>query len=244
MHRSVLIYQDYVHNNGLLYRALRDYFGHADYCDAGDIKSGVLNDDVRLFVMPGGADLYYCEKLNGAGNDAIRQYVESGGRYLGICAGAYYACHDIEWAKGTGQDICGPRELAFYEGTATGPLYHLMQDIDGSWLGAADIVYDGAATAVSYAAGPYFSEPADNTAVLARYSTGEPAIIELAVGKGRAILSGLHIERIMPHAEVIFYKHRNASADYEQAIFAKLARHTEGQKKIWNGVLSRLAGSS
>lgn len=38
-----------------------------------------------LFVMPGGADLPYCRTLNGEGNRRIKQFVQRGGSYLGLC---------------------------------------------------------------------------------------------------------------------------------------------------------------
>lgn len=120
----ILIYQDLVNNNHLLFQSLRTLYGRAavDYCTPDDILAGRLAPPVRLLIMPGGEDLYYAEKLNGAGNRAIRAFVEAGGRYLGICAGAYYACAQIAWAQGTPHEITGPRELGFFTGTATGPI--------------------------------------------------------------------------------------------------------------------------
>ena len=149
----VLVYQDYVHNNGLLLRALDDRFGHSavQFCDAADIVAGALDDTVKLFVMPGGADLYYCEKLNGAGNAAIRAWAERGGAYLGICAGAYYACARVAWAVGTPREIAGGRELQFFAGQATGPLRDLIEDndVDRSWNGVAALHYDDGAFRVT-----------------------------------------------------------------------------------------------
>src|SRR5438034_10268487 len=60
---------------------------------ADDIKhDAALFDDAVLLVMPGGADLPFCAALSGAPNKRIRQLVEGGGGYLGICSGACYAC--------------------------------------------------------------------------------------------------------------------------------------------------------
>lgn len=56
-------------------------------------------------IVAGGADLAYCAQLNGAGNAVIRRYVSSGGAYLGLCAGAYYACRRVEFEPG------GPLEV-------------------------------------------------------------------------------------------------------------------------------------
>ena len=239
---DILIYQDYVHNQGQLHAALVKTYGHARvcFCDAADILSGVLNDQVSLFVMPGGADLYYCEKLNGAGNDRIRAYVENGGFYLGLCAGAYYACGQLNWAAGTDQEISGSRELNFYSGIATGPILEYLENskLERSWHHAAPIQYDDGeillTTKTAYEGGPVFS--GGDADILARYNNGDAAIIECAVGRGRAILSSSHIERHFPVA----YQNRNASHAHDSAVMNELASHRPQQEILWNRILSRL----
>lgn len=71
--------------------------------------------------MPGGADLPYCKKLNGEGNRRIRQFIEQGGAYLGICAGAYYGCAELNFV-GRDYSVNGNRELALFNGIAKGSL--------------------------------------------------------------------------------------------------------------------------
>lgn len=74
-----------------------------------------------LLVMPGGADMGYCRTLNGEGNRRIKQYVQSGGCYLGLCAGGYYGCARCEWEVGKkGMEVVGDRELAFFPGICRG----------------------------------------------------------------------------------------------------------------------------
>jgi hypothetical protein len=74
-----------------------------------------------LLVMPGGADMGYARTLNGAGNRRIKQYVQMGGRYLGLCAGGYYGAARCEWEVGKkGMEVIGDRELAFYPGICRG----------------------------------------------------------------------------------------------------------------------------
>src|SRR5438094_10662812 len=93
---------------------------------ADDIKhDAALFDDAVLFVMPGGADLPFCEALSGAPNKRIRRFVEGGGVYLGICAGAYYACREIAFHAGTDGAICDARELSFVDAVAVGSLPQL-----------------------------------------------------------------------------------------------------------------------
>ena len=240
--QTVLIYQDYIHNNGQLYAALARHYGHkaVGYCDDADILSGCLNPAIQLFVMPGGADLYYCEKLNGAGNARIRAYVEQGGSYLGVCAGAYYGCAALDWAANSVAPINGARELGFYDGVASGPLPDLMEDgtIEKSWRGVAALAYDdGAArieTAALYEGGPVFT--GGSATILARYADGRAAIVECRTGKGKAILSGPHIEIMTPP----LYAHRNESFAYEKKITAALAPHLATRQALWAAVLDRL----
>lgn len=88
-----------------------------------ELLQGTWVEDCRMLVMPGGADLPYCKALNGTGNRIIRGFVTSGGSYLGLCAGAYYATSFVNFAKGEAMEVIGPRELAFFAGRATGPAY-------------------------------------------------------------------------------------------------------------------------
>jgi biotin--protein ligase len=76
-----------------------------------------------LLVMPGGADLPYCRRLAGRGNALISDFVAAGGGYLGLCAGAYYAAARVDFEPGTLLEVAGPRELAFFGGTARGAAF-------------------------------------------------------------------------------------------------------------------------
>lgn len=169
-----------------------------------------LFDDAVLFVMPGGADLPYCAALNGAPNARIRQFVEGGGCYFGICAGAYYGCREIAFHAGTRGAICGPRELSFLDAIAVGSLPELT----------AGRLYDGTPRTATAAAlrttpdlpGPptdlythyhggcsfdFQGTPPADTAILATYAELEgrpPAVVLTRVGLGKAILSGVHLE--------------------------------------------------
>ncbi|KAK2077519.1 hypothetical protein QBZ16_004364 [Prototheca wickerhamii] len=83
------------------------------------LLSGGWQDDCLALVLPGGADLPYCRELNGRGTHAIRRYVEGGGAYLGLCAGAYFASGFVSFERTTpALAVEGPRELAFFPGSA------------------------------------------------------------------------------------------------------------------------------
>ncbi|WP_435641402.1 BPL-N domain-containing protein [Micavibrio aeruginosavorus] len=249
----ILVYEDYVHNNAQLHRALRDAYGPfaVTTCDAGDLQTGILNKSVNLFIMPGGADLYNCEKLNGAGNKILRHYVEEGGAYLGLCAGAYYASRDIKWAEGIeGHAIMGPRELNFFLGTAVGPVMDFIEDRDitKSWNHAAQIEWlddmGNMPATVHYNGGPVFvgAEDAPGTKILARYTSlpGSPAaIIECSVGKGHAILCSPHLEHGATTLSRALYNHANPSFNRRWKIIDTLIKGELSRKMVWDSMMKR-----
>lgn len=172
------------------------------YIKSEDILDGVLQGK-NIFVMPGGADLPYCKKLNGIGNKKIRKFIEDGGFYIGICAGAYYACRRINF-KGKDYDVSGERELGLFEGTAEGSLPFLT---DGNYFSD-----DGAESKAMislkfkeklfkeyfyYHGGPVFIPDSiinHRYGVIAKYEDNTPAIIKGKIGKGNYLLSAVHFE--------------------------------------------------
>ncbi len=169
----------------------------------------LINDnwetDAALLIMPGGADIPYTKALNGKGNQKIRSYVENGGSFLGICAGSYYSGAFVDFAKGTPLEVEGARELAFFPGIVRGPIlapydYQTLSGVRAAkilWNGTQSFLKDTVFT-VYYNGGGYFVDAAEEkkATVLAFYNIEEkaPAIIECRVGRGRAILTGVHFE--------------------------------------------------
>lgn len=157
------------------------------------------------FFMPGGADLLYASKLNGRGNQLLRDFVQLGGRYIGICAGAYYGSAYCEFHRGDtrGYEVLGSRELAFFPGSAVGPVLANYNYGDDSGARVAKIQLELTSEMFSsyVNGGCYFANvnSYDNIKTLATYqnsgkSKGEAAIIEAQIGNGLAILSGVHFE--------------------------------------------------
>lgn len=170
------------------------------------------NGNAKLLVIPGGRDLPFCQSLNGLGNKYIREFIEKGGSYLGLCAGGYYGCEAIEFAKGDPEmEICETRELQLYPGTAIGPAYPGFCYTSNKGTKAVDITLSHNfmettdfksdildPVQVYYNGGAYFTPPRLNcnaTNVLAYYATNQfPAIVQSTVGFGRVVLTGPHIE--------------------------------------------------
>lgn len=258
----ILIYQDFIGNNFPLYRSLCESWGCAavGWCTADDILSGRLAPPVRLLVMPGGEDLYYCEKLDGAGNRAIRRFVENGGRYLGICGGAYYASAALEWAKGTEYEISGPRELGFFPGTAIGPVGggDALDDEGNPLPRLVDIVFNSHEKGISTVQALYYGGPifigappiSDGHRVIGRWTCSSAlhdtpydpaAILKIRVGKGFAILSSIHPEIGAKDLESTAY-HTNHTTQ----ILVPLARAMQdegiekGRRALWDHILHHL----
>lgn len=154
----------------------------------------------QLLIMPGGRSLPFYDTLGTVGNQHIQQFVADGGFYLGICAGAYYACAETIFAKDTSLELLLPGELHFFSGKAIGPVFTDKPFAYGSESGAqiVDVIFkDGKKYPVYFNGGCYFDgvEKEARCTVLARYAVNQqPAIISCAVGKGVAVLSGVHPE--------------------------------------------------
>lgn len=231
MGKNIVIYQDEgVGEFGL--KCLEHFFRDDDVwlATAEAVIDGRVLGMADIFVMPGGADLPYCKKLNGAGNDNIRAYVEEGGTYLGICAGAYYACRTIEFHKGRPDEICGSRELALVDATAIGSLPELAPYYDNT-LHSAQVIdlslTNGTKTPVFYYGGCTFDLD-DDADIIAAYPDGRPAIIR----KGNIILSGVHIE--MDAGALATYP---AKDDTERQKADILSRSLSGNAFAWDSYL-------
>lgn len=219
------------------------------FVDAVDILAGALNDEIALLVMPGGADLYYCEKLAGDGDARIRRWVEDGGRYLGICAGGYYGASSLVWAQGSDQEIAGPRALSFIDCVASGPVSDFIQDgaLAKSHLASVPLRWDDGVemidTHVCYQGGPVFGE--SDATVLARYVSlpGQPpAVVERRVGQGAAILCSAHIERAGDDQRRALYRHRNPSYRWDNQVSDRLEQAGPDNRRLRRKLFDRAVG--
>ena len=252
MRTKILIYQDYgCSDTTSLNDGLREYFeprgcsvGFTDA--AGIINGGELNDEVLAFFMPGGAGTPYRHKLQVLGNDKIREYVQNGGIYYGICAGAYYACRKTEFEADIPElkkvTECG---LNLLEGRAIGTLYKELgirpYDKNAAWSAAVELIWsDNSKQTAHYHGGPYF-EPfnLDENEVLARYNLAgrQPAVIGRRYGKGKVILSGVHFE---DKGEMLQKSIYALKIDSKQAkkIAEKLAQAETSRQALFNRIMA------
>lgn len=249
MSRKIAIY----HDDGVsavgvssLQKAILRYLGVEPLLlTARQIKAGKLAECVAIF-FPGGADLPYCEKLNGIGNQQIRQFVAQGGVYVGICAGAYYACKAIAFI-GEDYQVSGERELAFFDGIAEGslPKWTNNRYFDETVYSKAFVTLDfitGERQPFYYHGGPTFK--ANRTAEYQRiacYPDGSPAIISGSLGQGHYLLSGVHFE-----LQAVSYRHYvvNVAPQVELLQEQALCRLFNEQygSRVWQTIQSLLQG--
>lgn len=215
--------------------------------NAQDICSGKLEAFTAL-IVPGGADLPYCERLNGAGNRAIRAFVEQGGLYVGICAGAYYGCREIAFI-GADYRVFGARELGFFPGLARGCLPQLTggQFYDETLKSKAIVplrFLEGETADFYYHGGCCF-EPASGQAQdfyqpIAFYPDGSLAVVSGQIGLGDYLLSGVHFElQTDAYQEFVLAKTTDFDEKCEEHQLSTLFLPEYG-RLIWQAVEKRL----
>lgn len=156
-----------------------------------------------LLVIPGGRDTPYVSSLSRA-TSAIKEYVSSGGSFLGICAGAYYASARVEFEMKTPLEVSGGRPLGLFNGICRGCIYPGFSYESESGACAVDISVKNFEPSIIrglyYNGGGEFigAESSTSTSILSTYLQGRTsskvAAVHCKVGNGTAILWGAHIE--------------------------------------------------
>ncbi|AZE56411.1 hypothetical protein C4K03_4272 [Pseudomonas synxantha] len=136
-----------------------------------------------LYVQPGGGQDIpgALDSLGDERAEAIRDYVAKGGRYLGLCMGAYLADDDNLGLI--------PQSLDTEAGR---PGF----EVTGIEDAAVRVTWDGQADHVFYQDGPYFPKASADAPykTLATYHNGDVAAARYAYKKGVVVLSGPHPE--------------------------------------------------
>ncbi len=171
-----------------------------------DIREGGLRG-MAAVLFPGGSGGGIAKALQPEGVVAVRSFVEGGGGYVGICAGAYFAGaglgsyaalmpwkHTQPWTKGSatldvtltedGKRILGPEFAGFRTRYNNGPVY---PDV------LAQSRKAGAASKPIVLAN--FASPSkDKKGVVHEDMVGTPAIAADTFGKGRVLVISPHPE--------------------------------------------------
>jgi glutamine amidotransferase-like uncharacterized protein len=139
--------------------------------------SGSQMRGYRLLIVPGGNFIDIGNGLTPGATENVRNAVQSGLNYLGVCAGAFFAGN----SPTNGLNLTGGVKFGFYSA-----------EDRGIRKAAVPIAVAGAATLEHYwEDGPQLTGWG---AVVGKYPDGTPAIVEGRCGSGWVILSGVHPE--------------------------------------------------
>ncbi|WP_316358604.1 BPL-N domain-containing protein [Candidatus Neptunichlamydia sp. REUL1] len=200
---KVLIYADEGVSSFSLQETLKTFrmrYANVETIDHKILCNSDWEKETSLLIIPGGRDIPYDRKLKGKGTAKIRKFVEEGGSFLGICAGAYFASAEVIFEKGTPIEVHEKRELSFFPGAAVGALYPHSPFVYESEKGshASSVTFKEDELSLYYNGGCTFkdAEKYPGITILARFHDAgdQPAIIHCKVGKGSTILSGVHFE--------------------------------------------------
>ncbi|RLI45810.1 hypothetical protein DRO69_04470 [Candidatus Bathyarchaeota archaeon] len=161
----------------------------------------ILNETLEeysLIIVPGGWAWDYYIALTAEGAENLKEYVREGGGYIGICAGAYYACELIIWNNHTYM-IPSAYPIGLINCTARGPRseypWPACGDLEVKINLSNPFLKNLPETFVTYyCGGPEFLNLSKGIEVLAWYTDETPAIISAKYGKGLVVLMGVHLE--------------------------------------------------
>ncbi len=170
---------------------------------AWDINNRDLRPLYKGIFIPGGWAYNYKKSIHDSGDQNIRDLIANGGAYIGMSAGAYYACDNVRWE---GQDY--PYYLNLFHGDCIGPIdeiapwpNYVMTTMSINKAHEAN-TYESATEDILYYGEPYFiSYEGQEMQVLAKWivptnpsADNAPGIIGFNYGAGRVLLVGPHPE--------------------------------------------------
>ena len=170
---------------------------------ATDIREGRL-DQFETVIFPGGSGSSQGKTIGPEGRVAVRDFVDAGGGYIGVCAGAYLALQNYEW----GVDLVDLDSIDRAHWRRGSGMVMIELTPDGRKL----LGRDETDLEIKFGQGPLMAPSAENLTpdaeVLAWYRTGigkngadpetmvdTPAIVATSFGEGRVILFSPHPEQ-------------------------------------------------
>ncbi|KAJ1915134.1 biotin holocarboxylase synthetase [Mycoemilia scoparia] len=251
-------------------KTLRAFLGHryaVREVDSTVLKSEPWEGSTAMVVFPGGRDLPYVRDMAGVGIARLKDWVHKGGRYIGFCAGGYFATSYCEFEPGTDMEVLGFRELKFYPDACRGTTYpgydyksdngsrpvsvkvnrELFKQIspkEGEQIAERfNVYFNGGGFFIN--AHELSKEPDHKVDILAEYPPDVPdplnrqriitdavAVVGCHVGRGRAVLTGIHPEAvtadmdpdyfIMPHNRDMIPKLKETEEDRLRFLYLML----------------------
>jgi len=164
--------------------------------------SYINNNDLRgkfdVIYFPGGDAYQYDRRINSAGDNNIRNFVSNGGGYIGICAGAYFACDRILWEGGWQYYT-----LDLFMGYGYGAIDSIIpwSGYTMTWttMNLANPLCTWELTKeyqMYYGGGAYYPDAGQSMNVIATYDSynNDPAMINFGYGSGHVVMFGPHPE--------------------------------------------------
>lgn len=173
--------------------------------DSDYLRKTSWERDTFGLAMGGGSCSAWERLLQEAGMQKIHNFVVGGGRYLGICAGAYFGSAYSFFLELGQIPLIKARPLRFYQGSAVGPINrtenHLLPQ--AALAAKVELLQSAKSGYCYYQGGPAFdiSESSPFTKVLLKYDFGWAAGISNRVGHGSAVMCGLHPEFVWNKSE-------------------------------------------
>ena len=84
---------------------------------ATDINTNPLKNSYKVIFFPGGDADYFHADINSVGITHIQELINEGGAYIGMCAGAEFACDKLVW-----QGVTYDYPLNLFMGESIGPI--------------------------------------------------------------------------------------------------------------------------
>lgn len=212
-------------------------------------KTKKIDESTIAFILPGiiGEDSTYHHDIGRKGNKKITGYVEDGGVFMGICAGAYYAARQIiyepPWRTAPKTRKPG---LDFFNGIAKGPLNNLAVNDFDSWFSDLSVTMlttknDKGYTTLCgtmYGNGPVLLPDTSekDLCVIARYDDAPDKPIAIAsknIKDGLAIFSGA-----LPYIDYMPVGARGGAYQKLHDLMQQIRPYETERARLWNGLVN------
>ena len=145
-----------------------------------DAEKKAFFDQVAVWIQPGGTSTTVLNNMSATEAEALKNFVNQGGGYVGFCAGAFSATQKVGTSSVDGFDLFPGRTVLYSNPTSAGI-------IDVQWEGKTRNIY--------WEGGPYITDlPAGLAEPIAYYPTGQIAAARSLYGKGKVFITGFHPE--------------------------------------------------
>jgi glutamine amidotransferase-like uncharacterized protein len=180
-------------------REMFQWMGYSVASVDADYLNDARLDSFRLLCVPGGDMYQYSQDISAKGKENIGDFLRSGGGYIGICGGSYFASKRVYW-QGNQLPMT---PLGLFEGTARGPIDAIVAYPDYTMckVNICDTSHvitqsEPDSAWMLYYWGPVFLlDPGANVAILAKYDgVNQPMMLAFEYGEGRVFLIGVHPE--------------------------------------------------